>query len=124
MTVQQKNPSETLPSDVATSRKAARRSERLTLFFAIVILTPSMIGFGMKFYEFVHTFQSDSSGSFAIPPMINYLLASLGFLCMLLWATVNGMFFDLEAPKYAMLQQENRLDDQSAAEIRAKQKQS
>lgn len=112
------NPSDSHLSDAATLRNAARRPGRITLFFAIIILTPSMIGFGMKFYEFIHTFHSDAGGSFAIPPMINYLLASLGFLCMLLWATLNGMFDDLEAPKDIMLQQEKLLDEQSAAESR------
>ena len=39
------------------------------------------------------------NGAFAITPMVNYLLASLGFLCLLLWATRNGMFRDIESAK-------------------------
>ena len=83
----------------------------VTLTFAVIILTPSMIGFVMKFSEFIHTFQGDSQGAFAITPMVNYLLASLGFLFMLLWAAANGTFRDMEAPKHTMLQRELMLDE-------------
>ncbi len=87
------------------------RMRWLTLIFAAVILTPSMIGFVMKFIEFVHTFRSDAQGAFAIAPMANYLLASLGFLFMLLWAATNGSFTDMEAAKYTMLQRDLMLDE-------------
>lgn len=89
---------------------ASRRKTLVTLAFAIIILIPSMAGFVMKFTEFVHTFRQDSGGVFAITPMTNYLLASFGFLCMLVWATSNGMFRDLEGPKHAMLERERELD--------------
>lgn len=87
------------------------RANWVTLAFAVIILTPSMIGFAMKFTEFVHTFRDDAEGAFAITPMVNYLLASLGFLCLLLWSAVNGMFRDMEAPKRLMLQREMMLDE-------------
>jgi hypothetical protein len=83
---------------------------RLTLLFAVIILTPSLIGFGMKFFEFIHTFRGQSDGAFAITPMVNYLLASLGFLCLLVWSTINGMFHDIERPKQTMLEQDLLLD--------------
>jgi len=89
---------------------SSRRKTLVTLAFAIIILIPSMAGFVMKFTEFVHTFRQDSGGIFAITPMTNYLLASFGFLCMLVWATRNGMFRDLEAPKHTMLERERELD--------------
>ncbi len=92
----------------------SNRKNWVTLIFAVIILVPSMIGFGMKFYEFVSTFRSESGGVFAITPMVNYLLASLGFLCMLIWAIVNGTFRDLEGPKQTMLDHEMELDRQSA----------
>lgn len=78
--------------------------------FAVIILIPSMIGFVMKFAEFVHTFQDDAQGAFAITPMVNYLLASLGFLCLLLWSIANGMFRDMETPKQIMLERDMMLD--------------
>ena len=96
-------------SDGESQRRA--RGHWVTLAFAVIILTPSMIGFVMKFSEFMHTFQGDTEGAFAITPMVNYLLASLGFLCLLLWAAINGTFHDMEAPKHVMLQRELALDD-------------
>ena len=95
--------------------RGARRANWVTLAFAIIILTPSMIGFVMKFYEFVHTFQGDAEGAFAITPMVNYLLASLGFLCLLLWSAINGMFHDMEAPKRTMLAYDAMLDGEDLA---------
>ncbi|REK10311.1 MAG: cbb3-type cytochrome oxidase assembly protein CcoS [Planctomycetota bacterium] len=42
--------------------------------------------------------------------MLNYLLASLGFLFLFGWAVMSGMFHDIERPKYTMLENEARLD--------------
>lgn len=91
--------------------RRARNANWVTLAFAVLILTPSMIGFVMKFAEFIHTFRDDAEGAFAITPMVNYLLASLGFLCLLLWSAANGMFRDMEQPKRLMLQRELMLDE-------------
>ncbi|RMG34047.1 MAG: hypothetical protein D6725_14895 [Planctomycetota bacterium] len=81
-----------------------------TAVLAVVILVPSMIGFGTKLYEFVQVVRSDPDGVFALTPVTNYLLASAGFFFLLLWAAANGMFRDIERPKYEMLQQEEELD--------------
>lgn len=91
--------------------KNPSRASWFTLAFAVIFLTPSMIGFVMKFSEFIHTFRDDAEGAFAITPMVNYLLASLGFLCLLLWAAINGAFRDIERPKQVMLQRELLLDE-------------
>ena len=93
-----------------------RRANVVTMIFALTILIPSMAGFIMKFYEFVQAFQTDTQGAFAITPMVNYLLASLGFLCLLIWAAWNGMFHDLEAPKQTLLTYDALLDQQEAEE--------
>jgi hypothetical protein len=93
---------------------ASRRKTLVTLTMAVIILVPSMMGFGAKLVEFIHTFRGQRDGVFAITPMINYLLATLGFLCMLIWATLNGMFRDMERPKETMLEQERQLDRDSA----------
>jgi nitrogen fixation-related uncharacterized protein len=41
---------------------------------------------------------------------VNYVFASGGFLLLLLWAAMNGMFRDLEHPKHVMLMNEKELD--------------
>ena len=56
--------------DHRPSRKPSKATW-ITIVFAVIILIPSMIGFVMKFVEFVHTFQGDSPGAFAITPMVN-----------------------------------------------------
>jgi hypothetical protein len=101
------------PTKESTSSIPKQRHHRWTLFFAILFLSPSLFGFGMKLFEFFHTFAADSGGRFAVTPIVNYLLASVGFLLLLVWATLNGMFTDLESPKEIMLDNERRLDLES-----------
>jgi hypothetical protein len=79
-------------------------------FFALVILVPCMYGFCTKFWELVIICQGDMTGAFAIAPIVNYLLASAGFLLLLGWAAMNGMFHDIERPKQTMLEYERWLD--------------
>lgn len=91
---------------------ATTRSQRITtLVLALVILIPSCFGFGNKFREFILLFRGDVDGVFAITPIMNYLLASLGFFCLFCWAILHGMFRDIEQPKTAMLETERLLDD-------------
>ncbi len=83
----------------------------ITIVFGVIILIPSLLGFVMKFRELVTlTHGPSEDGGFAITPVINYLLASVGFFFLLLWAALNGMFRDLERPKYLMLDNERELD--------------
>lgn len=82
----------------------------VTGILAVLILVPSIFGFGMKLNEFIALVRGDVDGIFALSPVANYLLASLGFFCLLMWATVNGMFKDIEAPKHRLLEQEEELD--------------
>jgi hypothetical protein len=83
----------------------------VTLVLAVLILIPSMLGFINKFIEFYHVARGEADGAFALTPLVNYLLASLGFFCLLLWAIGQGMFHDIEAPKHVMLENERRLDE-------------
>jgi len=92
------------------ARHTSKWQVRITLLFAVLILIPSGYGFVGKFIELVRVYRGESEGAFAVAPMMNYLLASLGFFCLLLWAAGHGMFRDIESPKYDMLHQEERLD--------------
>lgn len=83
---------------------------RITLLLAVLILIPSGYGFVGKFIELIHVYQGEPEGAFAAAPIMNYLLASLGFFCLLLWAAARGMFRDIESPKFEMLAQEEVLD--------------
>jgi hypothetical protein len=95
----------------------AYRAQTIVTLLFIPVLIATCFFFGVKFYEFVRVALYESDGVFAVTPIVNYLLAGMGFLCMLGWATYNGMFRDIERPKITMLENEERLD---AAE-RAKQ---
>ncbi|MFN7806052.1 MAG: hypothetical protein ACK5TO_18705 [Planctomycetaceae bacterium] len=92
-----------------------RRARVMTAIFALVILIPSMLGFIAKFIEFIAVFRGQGEGSFAVTPMVNYLLATTGFFCLFGWALLHGMFREIEAPKQRMLETEEWLDRQEAA---------
>jgi len=83
-----------------------------TVGFALLILVPSLLGFANKFREFILLYRGDVDGVFAITPIVNYLLASLGFFCLFFWAIYQGMFRDIEAPKFTMLENERKLDEE------------
>lgn len=95
-------------------RQLRRPSRKLMWIFALAVLLPSLYGFGTKFLEFVALFRGDVEGAFAITPILNYLLASLGFLLLFGWAAMGGMFKNVEQPKYAMLENEAWLDNVEA----------
>ncbi len=97
--------------------RSSRRQFLITCILAVVILVPSLWGFGSKFIEFIRLFRSSSDGVFAISPIMNYLLAGMGFFCLLCWGIVHGMFTDVEQPKYSMLQNEQQLDAQQAVPL-------
>lgn len=82
----------------------------ITAILAVLIIIPSIYGFGSKLAEFIALVRGDVDGIFAISPVANYLFASTGFFFLLLWATANGMFHDIEAPKFDLLDQEEKLD--------------
>jgi hypothetical protein len=90
--------------------RAPRRFRLVMLVMALAVLLPSLYGFGTKFLEFVALYRGDVEGAFAISPIVNYLLASLGFLCLFGWAVMRGTFRDVEQPKYTLLENEARLD--------------
>lgn len=91
-----------------------RKGRIITIVFAIAVLIPSLYGFGGKFIEFVHVFRGEADGTFAVTPIVNYLLATLGFFCLFGWALLQGMFSDVEKPKYQFLETEEWLDSQLA----------
>ena len=95
---------------VVSTHKDRSIAWTVTIAFGVVILIPCLIGFIIKFGELVALTKDPADGGFAITPVINYLLASAGFFFLLLWAALNGMFRDLERPKYLMLENERELD--------------
>lgn len=91
--------------------RSPRKRNRLWAIVTIVFfIGPAMFGFGTKFYELIRVFQGDPAGAFAVTPIVNYLLASFGFVLLFGWAARNGMFRDIERPKFEMLENERRLE--------------
>jgi len=102
------------PPQQPPSGRAGRGQFWTTVVLAVLILLPSMYGFVGKFVEFVHIYRGEAGGEFAVAPIMNYLLASAGFFCLLVWAAWHGMFHNIEQPKFDMLAGEERLDRREA----------
>ena len=95
----------------------SRTQNIVVAILAVVILGFCLYGFGAKFIELVRMVRSDdeamSEGVFAVAPLVNYLLASAGFLCLMGWAAAQGMFHNIEEPKHTMLDVDAQLDARS-----------
>lgn len=108
-----------MTADQSTNSGDQRRSSptrKFLLIFTIVVFGLAGFGFFERFLYFFKTLQANDEGRFTIVPMLNYLAVALGFLCMLGWAIMGGMFRDIEKPKYTMLENENKLDRGEAIE--------
>lgn len=89
------------------------RTHWLTWLFAALVLIPTILGFGNKFLDLLLVMQGDEEGAFAATPIVNYLLATAGFFCLLLWSAFQGAFHDLDQPSRTMFDNEQRLDQRS-----------
>lgn len=87
----------------------------LTWLFAAIVLIPTILGFSNKFLDLILVMQGDEEGAFAATPIVNYLFATAGFFCLLLWSAAQGAFHDLNEPSRTMFENEQRLDRQSPA---------
>ena len=73
-------------------------------------LVPAGVGFTVKYLDLLILFGSGEEGAFAIVPIMNYLLSSLGFFMLFFWAVRHGMFVEIEQAKHKMLETERELD--------------
>ncbi len=85
-----------------------------TWIVGAAVLIPTILGFANKFLDLIIIAQGDEEGAFALTPMINYLLATAGFFCMLMYAVTQGAFHDINAPSHSMFENELELDRRSA----------
>jgi hypothetical protein len=95
--------------------KSAPRSRQtwIPIIFALVIFIPCIFGFGTKFLELVKLSHTDLEGRFALTPVVNYLLATIGFLCMFVWGAMRGTFHNVEDAKQRMLDVDEMIEEAS-----------
>lgn len=93
----------------SSPRGGSRVPTFVTILFIVIVLAAGGV-FCIKFYDLIMVAMYVPEGASAVTPIVNYLLAGLGFMCMLGWAAYNGMFHDIEQPKRTMLDNEHKLD--------------
>lgn len=81
--------------------------------FAALVLIPTILGFANKFLDLILVAQGDEEGAFAVTPIVNYLFATAGFLCLLIWTATQGAFQDLDQPSRTMFENEQKFDGQA-----------
>lgn len=92
--------------------EAKHRTHWATWVVSALVLIPTILGFGNKFLDLVLVVQGDEEGAFAITPIVNYLFATAGFLCLLIWTATQGAFQDLDGPSRKMFDDEQRFNNQ------------
>lgn len=98
---------------MAMSRRIESRAKRITLWvMGLLIIVPGAYGFAEKMRQFILTLNTEEGAGFTIVPISNYFLVAGGMACLFGWAMYNGMFRDVEGPKYTMLDHERELDEQ------------
>ena len=93
------------------SSKPGWRSHLLHALAVAFFLVPAGIGFMVKYFDLLVLAGYGDEGAFALTPIMNYLLSSLGFFMLFFWAVRHGMFRDVEKVKYTMLETEKLLDE-------------
>ncbi len=88
----------------------SRKKRTVLLLIAGLILIPGAYGFIEKLVQFIRALSIDRGVDFTLVPVSNYLFVAAGMACMLVWATLHGMFRDVEGPKFDMLEREQELD--------------
>ena len=91
---------------------AKHRTHWAVWIFAAIILIPTILGFANKFLDLMLVVQGDEEGAFAVTPIVNYLFATAGFLCLLFWTASQGAFENLDAPSRTMFENEQKFDRQ------------
>ena len=91
-------------------RPDSRLKTTVLVLVTVAIVGPGAYGFISKFVEFVRTLRTVEGGGFTIVPIMNYLLVTAGFVCLLMWAIKHGMFRNVEGPKYDMLKQDEEIN--------------
>ncbi|MCK6457086.1 MAG: hypothetical protein L6Q92_11220 [Phycisphaerae bacterium] len=97
-------------------RRDSKFSRVFPWVFAVVILGPAGYGFVEKLTLFILAVKRDLIAGFTLFPVVNYLIVTAGMVCLMVWAVANGMFRDVEKPKYDMLNREALLDEIESGE--------
>lgn len=96
-----------------TTPTVIKRVPLWTWIVGAAVLIPSILGFANKFLDLMIVAAGDEEGAFALTPIINYLLATAGFFCMLMWAVTQGAFHDINQPSREMFENELALERRS-----------
>jgi len=90
--------------------KPSKWSTIIPAIMAVLILGPAAYGFIEKLILFIQAVRRDLIGGFTIVPVVIYFIVTSGMACLLVWAIKQGMFRDVERPKFDMLEREAELD--------------
>lgn len=94
----------------AAAPPISRGTRRFLWIFSVFLIVVTGSAFTFKLIEFIYTFSIDRPASFAIMPVLVYLLVAAGFACLFCWAYLSGYFRNVEQAKYRMLEMQDQFD--------------
>jgi hypothetical protein len=101
-------------SPAPTPGPSRERAPRWLIGFFLLVLVTAGAAFIFKLVEFARTLHDSPDVSFALMPIVTYLVVAGGFFCLLGWALLGGHLRDVEGPKHFMLENERALDAAAA----------
>lgn len=99
-----------MDAERAAEESGSRKKNLVLWIISVGIILPGAYGFIENFIQFIRTLRTVDGGGFTIIPLLNYMLMTAGFVCLLIWGVLRGMFRDIERPKYSMLEREAMLE--------------
>jgi len=92
------------------SRRAKERVPLWLLATFVVVVAAAGFGFVFKMVEFARSIHDTPDVSFALMPIVTYLVVAGGFFFLLAWSFFSGHYKDIEGPKHFLLANERELD--------------
>lgn len=98
------------PDNPGSKSRRRDKTPMWVMVFLVGTIALAGVGFVFKLAEFIKSWVNSGGADFAIVPVATYLAVSAGYLCFFVWAYRRGMFTDIEAPKYRMLEMQDEID--------------
>lgn len=86
------------------------RSQRWFFWSMLAAVLAGGCGFVYKLIQFAHEALESETASFAVAPIVVYMLVALGFVCLFTWGLLRGQWSDVEGPKQRLLENEERYE--------------
>lgn len=93
-------------SERQSSSSSFSRANKWACWILLAAVLMGGGGFVYKLIQFAHEALESETASFAIAPVVVYILVALGFTSLFTWGLLRGQWSDIEGPKQRLLDNE------------------